>query len=161
MFPSEADLEPPLHDRNPFVMVGRSPNAIGNRAEHLYSHAAVISVYTYIYTYTYTYTYIYILFFYLFLLGSSARSARTLFPCGPPWTLLGLSFCGPAGPLWARPVWTPLGHSGLPWALVGQALAGGPLWAHLGPCGHPWALVGRDLVGRALVGPAAPLRAGP
>ena len=54
------------------------------------------------------------------MLGSSARSARALGPCGAPWALVGSH-----GPLWA------------PWARVGRALGAppGPLWALLGPCG--------------------------
>ena len=61
-------------------------------------------VYKCMYIYMYIHTYVCI---YIYVLGSSARSARALDPCGPP------------GPLWAGPLW----------ALVGRALGGptGPL----------------------------------
>ena len=134
-----------------------------------------LHIYMYIYTHVLCrYTYI--------ILGSSARSARAVGPCGPP----GPCWLGPCGPLWVGPLWAPHGPispwalCGPPWALVGWARMGphGHLWAYLGPCGlgpcktpgplwAPPVLVGRALVGPlgscgpGLCGPPGPLWAGP
>ena len=74
------------------------------------------------------------MYIYICIIGSSARSARALGPCGqgpcgPPKSPCHKA-CGSHGPLWAGPL--------------------GP-----GPCGRSWALVGQ-----ALVGPAGPLHDG-
>ena len=85
----------------------------------------------------------------MYILGSSARSARALCPCGDPQALV-----GPHGPLWAP--WGfvgPLGICGFRYALVGRAfeaslgscerpgpLWAGPLWA--GPWWAWWVYVG-------------------
>ena len=72
-------------------------------------------------------------------MGPPGALRASLGPCGPPWALV-----GSPRPLWAGPLWAPLGPCGKgpcgrPWALVGRALVGPPrpLWALLGPTDWP------------------------
>ena len=51
-------------------------------------------------------------------------------PCGLPWALVGQALMGSYGPLWAEPLWAPLGPCGPPCALVGQALVSPPKCVH-------------------------------
>ena len=97
---------------------------------------------------------------YIYILGSSARSARPLGPCGPPWALVGRALVTPLervlfrgvlfeefgfgerdGKLGGIKASRSFGNGGgtdwTSWALVCQAIVGpaGPLWAPLGVCG--------------------------